>query len=526
MSNSNLTVQSIIDLNSSRDAQRILREYIVHETRHFEDEWAYIVATAKKSMLVNHDHAHSRSMRSVSKSQILDRMNVTGLEVLIDDMNEHDYDQALKLLSQAFNNDIDVVCNWPYARFVPNDKDVYVSIDNMTSDDTDDEAEAEPEAEASGAYTLDAKMVPSINVLLNRATDGEVDDLQALLDEVIALRNQPKVQAKPQVQATGSIPDGQPKALNAQQVFGINDPKLDFLITCYEWDGDNPLVPIVDEDYVFDVDGLADALWAIENNCNAWFSGHTGTGKSTKAAQICARTKRMMVRVNMDSGIERPDFIGTTEVTHDDDGVQVTSFKDGILPKAMQAPCLLVLDECDAVRPDIAYVLQPVLEGEPLRLLEDGGRMVYPHPDFHILATGNSVGSGDSSGLYASAVKVQSRALINRFSVFVDVDYMPVDKEMQLARAKSPTVSDEAVNLVKEFVTHYRTGFLQGTIATPISPRNTKTIMAYVDHFEKRISTIDAVHKALKMNVMRNIDEGDVIAVTGIMDRLTEEQPF
>jgi hypothetical protein len=120
-------------------------------------------------------------------------------------------------------------------------------------------------------------------------------------------------------------------------------------------------------------------------------------------------------------------------------------------------------------------------------------------------------------------VKVQSRASINRFSGFIKVDYLPVADEMQIVRKYAPSVSDNAMALIENFVFHYRRGFLDGTIATPISPRNTVTIGKYVDSFERRIGSADAVKRALEMNVMMTVDEGDMIAVKGIMDRITQE---
>ena len=527
MSNSNLTIQSIVETHNSRDAQRILRDYIVHETRHFEDEWEAVVQAAKNSKLVNFDHPNSRKMRSVSKSQILDRMTVGALAVLINDMNVSDYSNGLRCLSRSFAfNNLDDVCNWPYCVFVDDTNNVYVSIDaDDVTTDTDGEAEAEPEAGPSGAYDVKPDIAAAANVLLRAATDGEMEDLQALLDEVVELRKKPTHAPLPQVQASGTIPFGAPIRKNAQEVFGITDKLLDFEINTYEWDGDNPLVPRKDDEYIFNVDNLHDVLWAKESGENAWLTGHTGTGKSTFIAQICAYTGYMMVRVNMDSAIERPDFVGSMAVTTDDDGNTVTRFKDGILPKAMQQPCVLLLDEIDAVRADIAYVMQPVLEGQPLRLLEDGGRMVHPHPDFHICATANTTGAGDSSGMYASAVKVQSRALINRFSAFVKVGYLPIEDEVKLVRNAAPDISDEAMAMIQDFVVTYRQGFHDGTIATPISPRNTTTIGKYVSNIEARVGAVDAVRRALNMNVMLTVDEGDAIAVTGIMDRISG-QPF
>lgn len=522
MSNSNLNVQSILDDNNARDAQKILRTYIGHETHHFEDEWKTIVEVARNSELVNGDHPNSRAMKSVSKSQILDRMNVPSLAMLINYMNSLDYSEALLLFANEFvNNDPDLISEWPFVDVTPELDTIYVS--RQGGAEIEAVEEEGDEAEVEGAYDVTPDIAAAANVLLRAATGGEMEDLQALLDEVVTLRKKPDAIALPAIEASGEIPFGAPVRKNAQDVFGLQHQLLNFEINTYEWSGVNPLVPTKDEDYIFNVDNLHDVLWALENGENSWLTGHTGTGKSTFIAQVCAFTGYMMIRVNMDSAIERPDFVGSMAVMTDADGNTVTQFKDGILPKAMQQPCVLLLDEIDAVRADIAYVMQPVLEGQPLRMLEDGGRVVHPHMDFHIVATANTTGAGDSSGMYASAVKVQSRALINRFSTFVDVKYLNIADEMKLVRVAAPSLSDTSAAMIEEFVGVYRMGFLDGTIATPISPRNTKVIGKYVSNLEERIGSNRAVRRALQMNVMLTVDEGDAIAVTGIMDRLTTQ---
>ena len=526
-----LTIKQITDQYNSRDAQAILRNVVIQLTH--EDDWAEIIATAKTSQLVNTDHPDSRKMRSVSRSQILDRMNVKALSLLVtwlSDEGDHlPWSQhVISGLGGVVMNGRMAVSEWPFRAYQTDDVN-WGEVANHAFEVADPEngteaAVAEGDSDTP-SYSVSDDIATAANVLLRVATGGAMDDLQSLLNEVVSLRNkaaQPAVVAVPAaVQSSGDIPAGTGFYVNAQRVFGVTHELLDFDITTYEWDGNNPLVPAKNDDYCFDASILADALWALESKSNAWLTGHTGTGKSTFVSQICAYTGRMLARVNMDSGIERPDFVGSVEVTTDDDGVQVTRFKDGVLPKAMQMPCVLLLDEYDAVRPDISYVMQPVLEGEPLRLLEDGGRMVYPHPDFRIMATANTVGSGDSSGMYASAVKVQSRASINRFNTFIKVGYLPVCDEMKIVKKYAPNMSPEAGKMIENFVTYYRQGFLDGVIATPISPRNTITIGKYVNAFERRIGAVDAVKRALEMNVMLTIDEADAIAVKGIMDRTT-----
>ena len=538
---SNITINRIIQDHNAREAQKVLRGVIQHRLPYEHDFWKPVVDAASKSYAINHDHKNSRSMKSVSVSQILDRMNVDGLTFLINYFNTVSTEEAALLLANDFAyadciEKVADITSWPFTQEIETlaelrdtdiEKDLMeiggCAVEAEPEAETEVEAEAEPEAEAdtSDTYAVPSAIASAANVLLEAATNGDETDLQALLDELVTLRKKPDYAAVPEVDATGEIPFGAPIRKNVQDVFGIQHEMLNFDINVYEWAGTNPLVPKIDENYIFNVDALHDCLWARNNKENAWLSGHTGTGKSTFIEQVCARTGYMFIRVGMDSGIERDTFIGIMGLEADDNGNNISKFVDGILPQAMQMPCVLLLDELDAVRPDIAYVLQPVLEGGALRLLEDGGRLVHPHMDFHICATGNSTGQGDSSGMYAAAVKVQSRAMVNRFSTHIRIDYLPIDDEMRLVRNAAPSLSDQGMGYIQDFVMNYRQGFLDGTIVTPISPRNTTTIGKYVDSLEDRIGTLSAVKKALHMNVMLTIDEADAIAVTGIMDRIS-----
>ena len=540
-----ITIQQIKDNNSAREAQKILRAQVMRDVAPWDASKGpqplpvmhRLIVAATNSCLVNGDHPQSKAMRSVSISQILDRMNIQALSILLNcklesQPNLKGFASAENLLEEVFSS-ATVGCSishWPFDQHLDFgltwdelyergiDADLCGMSDLMAPMPTEDDTSAN----AENSYDVTDDIAHAANILLKVATNGEMEDLQGLLNEVVSLRNKPApVAAAAVVPASGDIPEGTPRRVNAQVVFGLNDKLLDMDITVYDWEYNNPLVPVKDADYIFNVSNLADALWAIETKNNAWLTGDTGTGKTTFIAAVCAYTGRMMMRANMDSAIERPDFVGAMSVTTDDDGNQVTKFVDGFLPKAMGLPCVMLLDEYDAIRADISYVMQPVLEGGALRLLEDGGRLVHPHPDFHIMATANTKGMGDSSGMYASAVKVQSRASINRFPVFIEVKYLRVEDEMHLVKKFAPDLSAEAFGLMTCFIKHYRDGFADGTIATPISPRNTITIGKYVSDFEHRLGTKESVKRALTMNVMHTIDEGDSIAVTGIMDRIT-----
>jgi len=551
------TIQNIIDQNTSREAQKILRNIIISETDAAgcggdEIDWGSICSKANQSVLVNSPHKHSKKLSSVAtRAQLLDRMSAKGLGIFITIMCGNDGGSVSIIVGSAFEQPSNNMIAWPFgdsfteeffeeafetfsnldvSDLIPHGEDVPVKIKKVTFTPTVDEDEDDAPA-PTPMPVFNPALVTAANNVISVATEGAFNDLEDMIahrarqdERIIDLEKAASaVSAAPAAQPVvgdGSIPNGTPVRRNAQSVFDLTDPLLDFEIDCWEWDDVNPLVPVYDSNYLFDVNVLADLLWAREHNKNAWMVGDTGTGKTTLTEQICARTCTMFQRVNFDSDITRVEFVGKVDVTTNDVGSE-TVFTEGILPIAMAMPCILLLDEADAIRGDIAYVLQPVLEGRPLRLLEDGGRMVHPHPQFRIFAAANTGGAGDSSGLYSAAVKVQSRAAMNRYNVFVRVNYMEAIEEMLLVKRITPDLSEAAADVMLAFLSNYRTAFKDREITTPISPRNMMTLGAYVSSFEPRIGLRSALERGLNAVVFQSIDESDAPVVRGIADRVT-----
>ena len=552
------TIQNIIDQNTSREAQKILRGIIISECDaaiggNDEIDWGSICNKANQSMLVNSSHPHSKKLSSVAtRAQLLDRMSAKGLGIFITIMCGNDGGSVSIIVGSAFEQPSENMVAWPFGdsfteEFFEEAFETFSSLDvsdlqelleedgplkikKVTFTPTVDEDEDDAPA-PTPLPVFNPALVTAANNVISVATEGAFNDLEDMIahrarqdERIIDLEKAASaVSAAPAAQPVvgdGSIPNGTPVRRNAQDVFDLTDPLLDFEIDCWEWDARNPLVPLVDSNYLFDVNVLADLLWAREHNKNAWMVGDTGTGKTTLTEQICARTCTMFQRVNFDSDITRVEFVGKVDVTTNDVGSE-TVFTEGILPIAMAMPCILLLDEADAIRGDIAYVLQPVLEGRPLRLLEDGGRMVHPHPQFRIFAAANTGGAGDSSGLYSAAVKVQSRAAMNRYNVFVRVSYMDAIEEMLLVKRITPDLSEAAADVMLAFLSNYRTAFKDREITTPISPRNMMTLGAYVSSFEPRIGLRSALERGLNAVVFQSIDESDAPVVRGIADRVT-----
>ena len=365
----------------------------------------------------------------------------------------------------------------------------------------------------NNAFALSTEQSEIINTIFDKYTNGAIKDVTPVLQshfkhvpeleiEVDTLRKQlanlPKIQVPQSRPSSGVIPSGKIEMRNAQDVFGVQSNLLDFEITTWEWDAPHPHVPERFDNYRFDVEKLAQYLYGLEHNLNQWLVGHTGTGKSTWVEQVCAHTGYPLQRMNFDADITRMEFVGSTQVVIDDSGKQVTKFVDGFLPRAMQAPCVMLLDEADAIQGDVAYVLQAVLEHKPFRLLEDSGRLVDPDPHFRIVATANTVGQGDPTGLYSTAVKSQSTAQRNRYNVFLEIDYMQVDDEIALCKELNPSMSNECESFMTQFLRLYREGFTNGDVMEPISPRNTQTIAQAITFFEPKIGLRDAVAMSVK----------------------------
>lgn len=399
----------------------------------------------------------------------------------------------------------------------------------VTSDMSVPEPEAKPapapapSVDAAVKPILDAMLatakLPGIDALL--ANIARASDLEAKLAD---LSRRPTMAAAPTSEAaSGDLPTGRVVMRPAWEAMGLKSPgakkTLSFEVPSWEWDAPHPHVPAVDPDYVFRPGHLVALLWSLVSNKRAWLAGHTGTGKSTLVEQVCARLNWPMVRVNFDSDITRMDLVGRDTLTTDADGKTVSRFTDGILPRAMQGPNWLVLDEIDFVRPDVSYVLQRALEGQGMLITEDGGRLVRPHPWFRISATGNTKGQGDEYGIYAGA-RPQSLAFINRFQAFIDVDYLPASEEKRLVAARVPALPSDTLDRLMNYVAEHRKAFSNGEVLLPISPRN---VVAAAEALVFSATTFtkpsDAIRWALDTTLLNAATSQDRAVLKGLADR-------
>ena len=206
------------------------------------------------------------------------------------------------------------------------------------------------------------------------------------------------------------------------QIEGAGASMFNFRVPVWHWEDEPDEVPVLDPNYIFRPMDLFKTLMTIVTDQRMWLKGHTGTGKTTLVEQVAARLRWPVLRINFDSEITRLDLIGR-DVLRTENGQTVSMFADGLLPKGLAGPYILLLDEFDRIRPDIAYVMQRALEGNGLTVVEDGGRHIVPHQWTRTIATANTAGQGDDTGLYPGA-RPQSAALLDRFTSWADIDYL------------------------------------------------------------------------------------------------------
>jgi len=266
--------------------------------------------------------------------------------------------------------------------------------------------------------------------------------------------------------------------LSVRQTFGI-DTDLDVPAFSAR---DNH-VPDVDEAYRFDHDTTLAILAGFAHNRRLLIQGYHGTGKSTHIEQVAARLNWPCVRVNLDSHISRIDLVGRDAIVLRD-GAQVTEFREGILPWALQRPTALVFDEYDAGRPDVMFVIQRILEVEGKLTLLDQNRVMRPHPFFRLFATTNTVGLGDTTGLYHGTQQI-NQGQMDRWNIVATLNYLPSAAEQEIVVAKVPSYNNPEGKLkvaaMVELADLTRAGFMNGDISTVMSPR---TVITWAENAE------------------------------------------
>jgi cobaltochelatase CobS len=237
-------------------------------------------------------------------------------------------------------------------------------------------------------------------------------------------------------------------------------------------------VPDLDEAYRFDPQTTLAICAGLAFDRRVMIQGYHGTGKSTHIEQVAARLNWPMIRVNLDSHVSRIDLVGKDAIVLKD-GKQVTEFREGMLPWCLQRPMALVFDEYDAGRPDVMFVIQRVLEAQGKLTLLDQNRVIRPNRYFRLFSTTNTIGLGDTTGLYHGTQQI-NQGQMDRWSIVATLNYLSHDVEAEIVLAKAPNYGKTAegrrqIAAMVRVADMTRNAFMNGDISTVMSPRTVIT---------------------------------------------------
>jgi len=281
----------------------------------------------------------------------------------------------------------------------------------------------------------------------------------------------------------------------------------------------NEYVPDRDEAYRFDRETTLAILAGFAFNRRVMIQGYHGTGKSTHIEQVASRLNWPCIRINLDSHISRIDLIGKDAIVLRD-GKQITEFREGLLPWALQRPVALVFDEYDAGRPDVMFVIQRVLEVQGKLTLLDQNKVIRAHPGFRLFSTTNTIGLGDTTGLYHGTQQI-NQGQMDRWSIVATLNYLPHDAEVDIVLSKVPSWSSpekkKQISAMVRVADMTRNAFINGDLSTVMSPR---TVITWAENAE----IFNNVGFAFRLTFLNKCDELERASVAEFYQRAFGEE--
>jgi cobaltochelatase CobS len=316
----------------------------------------------------------------------------------------------------------------------------------------------------------------------------------------------------PQGLATDSQPD---TTVDVKKVFGV-----DVAMKVPAFSKPNEYVPDLDPAYRFDRETTLAILAGFAFNRRVMVQGYHGTGKSTHIEQVAARLNWPCIRINLDSHISRIDLVGKDAIVVRE-GMQVTEFREGILPWALQHPVALVFDEYDAGRPDVMFVIQRVLEQSGKLTLLDQNRVIRAHPAFRLFSTTNTIGLGDTTGLYHGTQQI-NQGQMDRWNIVATLNYLPHAQETAIVMSKLGMDEKDAkqkrqVEAMVALADLTRAGFIAGDISTVMSPR---TVITWAENAK----IFGDVGFAFRLTFLNKCDEAERSTVAEYYQRCFNEE--
>ncbi len=306
-----------------------------------------------------------------------------------------------------------------------------------------------------------------------------------------------------------TIMDTPDKMVSAREMFGID---TDIEIPAFSEADER--VPDADPGYVFDPETTLAICAGFAHNRRVMIQGYHGTGKSTHIEQVAAKLNWPCIRINLDAHISRIDLVGRDAIVLRD-GKQITEFREGLLPWALQTPTALVFDEYDAGRPDVMFVIQRVLETEGKLTLLDQNRVIRPHPYFRLFATANTVGLGDTSGLYHGTHQI-NQGQMDRWNIVCTLNYLPAETEAKVILSKVGETDPAIVDKMVMVADLSRQGFINGDISTVMSPR---TVISWAQNH----AIFNNIGFAFRMTFLNKCDEAERMLVAEYYQRVFGE---
>ena len=326
---------------------------------------------------------------------------------------------------------------------------------------------------------------------------------RALIYSMVAMTDSATTQTENRDATVLAAPDIE---LDVRETFGID---IDMKVPAFSKADER--VPDADPTYVFDPDTTLAILAGFAYNRRVMVQGYHGTGKSTHIEQVAARLNWPCIRINLDAHISRIDLIGRDAIVLRN-GMQVTEFREGLLPWALQHPVALVFDEYDAGRPDVMFVIQRILETEGKLTLLDQNRVIRPDKHFRLFATANTVGLGDTSGLYHGTQQI-NQGQMDRWNLGVGLNYLPAETEVEIVSKKVTGISTQVIAQMVKVADFSRQGFMNGDISTVMSPR---TVITWAQNSE----IFKDVGFAFRLSFLNKCDETERMLVAEYYQRV------
>jgi cobaltochelatase CobS len=298
--------------------------------------------------------------------------------------------------------------------------------------------------------------------------------------------------------------------VDAAGLFGI---KTGMKVPAFKKGGEH--VPEIDPAYRFDRETTLAILAGFAFNRRVMVQGYHGTGKSTHIEQVAARLNWPCIRINLDSHVSRIDLIGKDAIVLKD-GKQVTEFREGLLPWALQRPVALVFDEYDAGRPDVMFVIQRVLEVSGRLTLLDQNKVIHPHPAFRLFSTTNTIGLGDTTGLYHGTQQI-NQGQMDRWSIVTTLNYLTHDAEEEIVSAKVPGYDKKTISAMVRLADMTRNAFVAGDLSTVMSPR---TVITWAENAK----IFDDIGFAFRLTFLNKCDELERASVAEFYQRCFGEE--